>query len=207
MNAFLKPPGKARRIFVVKASMAVTSPDFNPAGLASAGRMDVVARAAIAALSLKSGVREDVLFYAVLEGPPRPPVTIELRGWELRRLPLSEAEVGLLIQKLLRGEAVEGVVARKTGFREVVLGLLKCLGVSRVIYLHEHGVDIESLELGGRLAMILGDHRGVDSATESWLRSLGIRWVSLGPTPYFTEHCITYVNHLLDESKAVRAWV
>ncbi len=202
MSTFLRPPGwashRARRIFLVKASTAITSPDFSITGLASAGRMDVVARAMIAALSLRSGVRKDVLFCAVLEGPPKPPVTIELRGWELERMPLSEAEVGLLIQKLLRGETVGGAAVRRIGFKEVVLGLLEHLGVSCVVYLHERGIDVASLELGERLAMILGDHKGVDPTTEGWLKSLGVKWVSLGPTPYFTEHCITYMNYLID---------
>lgn len=205
MNPSLKSPGwaspRARRIFILKASSAVTSPDFGPAGLASAGRMDVVARAAIAALSLRSGVRRDAVVYAVLEGPPKPPVTIEFRGWELKCLPLSEAELGLLIRKLLRGEAVRGAVAWRSSFREVVLQLLERMGVDHVIYLHEHGVDVSTIELGGKLAMILGDHRGIDPATEDWLRSLGVRWVSLGPTPYFTEHCIALMNYLLDEKE------
>ncbi|RLE67864.1 MAG: tRNA (pseudouridine(54)-N(1))-methyltransferase TrmY [Thermoprotei archaeon] len=186
------------RAFLVKASSAVTAPHFRPEGLASYGRMDVVARSAIAALRVREGVRRNVVFYAVLEGPPKPPILLEFRGAELDSIPLSEVEVGWLIKKALEGVSIRGVYVRRMGFRDVVLELLEILGRENVVYLHEDGLDLAHVRLSRDVAMILGDHRGLDYESERWLESLGLRWVSLGPIPYFTDQCIIFANYVLD---------
>jgi len=186
------------RIFVVKASTAVAKPDLNARALASYGRLDVVARAAIAAISTKRGPRRDTAFYAVLEGSAKP-LTVEFRGWEMpERAFASEAEVGEALRALLRGLRVPGVRIVERDFKQLVMHLVSSLGLSRVFYMHEHGVDVLRVALSEPAAFILGDHRGVEREVEQWLRGVGIRWLSLGPTPYFTEHCITYIHAFLD---------
>lgn len=199
---YLHQPLEARRIFVVKASSAFVSTDLNAQALASYGRLDVIARAAIAALSTRQGPRRDALFYAVLEGGARP-VAIELRGWEMPRAFLSEAEIGELLRALASGRRVPGANIFEADFRELVSGLTRSPAPINVFYMHEEGTDISHIELKPPVAFILGDHRGVDPETERWLKSLGIRWLSLGPTPYFTEHCIAFVNAVLDGAIAV----
>lgn len=198
MRALAGLSQRTRRIFVVKASLAHTSPKINVSTLSSHGRLDVVARATIAALSTRRGSRDDTLFYAVLEGLPNPPVTIELKGWELPKALVSEAEVGTIIRDLLRGTGVEGAAAYGLGFRELVSAICTELGRDSVFYMHERGVDVGSARVEERAAFILGDHLGVDAESERWLEEQGIAWLSLGPTPYFTEHCITFIHSLLD---------
>lgn len=189
---------RASRIFVVKASSAFVHPNLNIEALASYGRLDVVARAAIAAVSTRRGPRRNVLLYAVLEGGPQP-LTFELRGWEMPPQPiLSESHVGAMLKALLRGCAVPGARIHETCFREVVTQLISSLGPSNTYYMHEQGTDVSRVALKEPAAFILGDHKGVERATEQWLKSIGTRWLSLGSTPYFTEHCITYVHALLD---------
>lgn len=191
------------RVFVVKASSAFVKPDLNIKALASYGRLDVVARAAIAALSTRRGPRPDTVFYAVLEGSTKP-VTVEFRGWEVPgRALASEAQVGEVLRALARGMSVPGASIVECDFKRLVLRLLSSLGPTRIFYMHEHGVDISQVELGEPAAFILGDHKGVERSVEQWLKDLGVRWLSLGPTPYFTEHCITYVHAVLDRAPVV----
>lgn len=186
------------RIFVVKASSAFTNLNLNIEALASYGRLDVVARAVIAAFSMRQGLRRDTLFYAALEGASKP-IVLELRGWEMLPRPiLSETEVGAILRSLMQGREVPGARMYEACFREVVVSLVSLLGASSVFYLHEQGVDISSVMLKEPVAFILGDHKGIEHATEQWLRSIGIRWISLGRIPYFTEHCVTFVHAVLD---------
>lgn len=189
----------AKRVFIVKASLAHTGGKINAGALASYGRLDVVARAMLAALSLRTGNRSDTVFYAVLEGPPRPPVTVEVRGWELKHSIKSEGDVGDLLLRLFSGHYLEGVYTWEIGFKELVSELVREFGSKKVVYLHEAGEDISGLSLEDRIALLLGDHRGIDRETEAWIKSLGLRWFSLSPQPYFTEHCISFINYLLDE--------
>lgn len=187
------------RVFIVKASLAHTGGKINARALASHGRLDVVARAMLAALSLRTSNRSDTVFCAVLEGPPRPSVTVEVRGWELRYSIKSEEDVGDLLSRLFSGHHVEGAYAWEIGFKELVSELVREFGSKKVVYLHEAGEDISNLSLEGKIALLLGDHKGIDRETEAWIKSLGLRWFSLGPQPYFTEHCISFINYLLDE--------
>lgn len=188
-----------KRVFAVKASHAHTGGKINARALASHGRLDVVARAILAALSLRTGTRLDTVFYAVLGGPPRPPITIEVRGWELKHPIGSEEDIGNLLLKLFSGNHIEGIDAWEMSFEELVSELVHEFGSKRVIYLHETGEDITNLSLGDKIAVLLGDHKGIDKKTEAWINFLGIRWFSLSPQPYFTEHCISFINYLLDE--------
>jgi len=186
------------RIFVVKASTAVVKPEMNVRALASYGRLDVVARAAIAALSTKRGPRRNTALYAVLEGSTKP-LTVEFRGWEMPERALSsEAGVGETLRAVLRGLTVPGVKIAERDFKRLIVELVHSLGLSRVFYLHEKGVDISRAALSEPAAFILGDHKGVERDAEQWLTEIGICWLSLGPTPYFTEHCITYIHARLD---------
>ncbi|MEM1508994.1 MAG: hypothetical protein QXY49_06115 [Thermofilaceae archaeon] len=188
-----------KRVFAVKASLACSGGKINAKALASHGRLDVVARAILAALSLRAGTRLDTVFYATLEGLPHPPITIEVRGWELKHPIGSEEDIGNLLSRLFLGHHIEGVDAWEMSFKELVSELVNSFGSKQVIYLHEAGEDISNLSLEGKIAVLLGDHKGIDRKTETWIKFLGIRWFSLSPQPYFTEHCISFINYLLDE--------
>jgi len=188
------------RIFLVKASTACTSPIFNLKSLAgSSGRLDVIARALIASLRLRRGVRENVVFLSVLEGPPDPPKLLKVIGKEVREIPESEVDVVRIFIRLFKGEHVEGFYLEDKGFKEVVLELLSSKRVA-VYYLEKMGRDIREVELphDKDLAFILGDHIGLDSESEKFLEELKIPVISLGPKVYFTSHCITVVNEELD---------
>ncbi|MEM3936405.1 MAG: hypothetical protein QW381_01055 [Thermofilaceae archaeon] len=188
---------KKKRVFIVKASQAYVDKSMNINALSSYGRLDVVARSAIAALIVRGGVRKDTVFYAVLEGRSRPFV-LELDGENLGMRFESEAEFGMLVRQAVFGTPMRGVVVYDFTFEDLVLSLLRVYGKEKVYYLHELGLDVSRLRLEKGLAFILGDHRGVDAQTERWLKSQGIAWLSLGSTPYFTETCITFIHAVLD---------
>ncbi len=192
------------RAFVVKASQAYVSCTMEPRALAPYGRLDVVARAAIAALSTRRGLRRDTRFYAVLEGCRPGPLTLELDGGSMDRVLLSEGDFGELVRDLACGVAIRGAALYEGGFRELVNRLVREWGRERVFYMHERGVDVSEVEIRPPAAFILGDHMGLEPAAEGWLRSLGTAWVSVGATAYFTEHVITFIHALLDGHVAVR---
>ena len=191
------------RIFLVKASKARTSPDFNIKSFAgSSGRLDVIARSILAALRLSDGVRENVVFLCVLEGPPNPPKLLRVVGSEVDGLPESEVDIGEIFLRLFKGEEVRGFHLEDKGFEEVVLEYVRDPGVE-VYYLERYGVDIRDVDFprGKDLVFILGDHIGLDRESEVFLEELGVRVISLGPRVYFTSHCITIVNEELDRRK------
>ncbi|RLE54609.1 MAG: tRNA (pseudouridine(54)-N(1))-methyltransferase TrmY [Candidatus Methanomethylicota archaeon] len=193
-----------KRIFILKASTATTSPDFllrNVAG--TSGRLDVVCRCILSAFRVDGAIRRDVDFYAVLEGPPRPGMVLSILGSHLKSLPKSEVDVASIIKDLLVvGEGGHpGYPAfriAKGDFERLILGLAKN-GI-KLLYLHERGVAIEKLEfeLGGQYGFILGDHLGLDPNSERFLDSIGVGRVSLGPISYLASHCITIVHEELD---------
>jgi len=199
MNAVDGERFKRKRVFIVKASRAYIDCSLRGRALASYGRLDVVARAAIAALITRRGVRRDVIFCAVLEGQKPAPLLLEIDGEKLHSRFESEADFGELLRRVYCGERESGVDLYESSFAELVRTVVNVLGKEAVYYLHEDGVDITGLRVAPHSAFILGDHLGVDPETERWLRrELGLRWVSIGPLPYFTEHCITFVQALLD---------
>ncbi|MEM4501244.1 MAG: hypothetical protein QW512_03845 [Thermofilaceae archaeon] len=188
---------RKKRVFIVKANQAYVDSSMNINALSSYGRLDVVARSAIAALIDRAGVRKDTVFYAVLEGRSKPFV-LELDGENLGTRFESEAEFGILVRQVVCGTPTRGVVVYNFTFEDLVLSLLKAYGKENVYYLHELGLDVSMLRLKEGSAFILGDHKGIDAQTERWLKSQGITWLSLGSTPYFTESCITFIHAVLD---------
>jgi len=190
------------RIFIVKSSTARTVGDFGLKCLAGeSGRLDVICSCIIAAFKLRNGIRRNVLFYAVLEGPPRPPITFEIRGWEVHDVPTSEVEVAKVIRDLLNVDTVcdpryPGYYKYRMSFRDLVLAL-KSRGVTPV-YLHEGGIDIARAFLPKRVAFIIGDHIGLPVEDERFLDKLGVQRVSLGPRIYLSWFCVALINMYLD---------
>jgi len=196
-----------RRIFVLKASTAVTAPTFilrNIAG--TSGRLDIVCRCILNAFLINGRVRRNVDFYAVLEGPPSPPRLLMVSGELLSHLPKSEVEVARIIRDLLSiGEGShpknKAFKIDRMSFKKLIL-YLKNEGYS-LVYLHENGVDIQNFDFESSTStvFILGDHLGLDLASEKFLDSLNIPRISLSPISYLASHCIILVNEELDRLK------
>ena len=189
------------RRFVVVCHKAVTSPKFSLNDLpGGAGRLDIVARCVNASLFLSHDLRRDVEFYAVLLGEPGPPVTVRFSGEKVRYLSPDERSPAALIKKALEkgvppageAEATPGVYLSRRSFTDVIGGL------DEIVYLHEDGEDIRSVNLSGNEAFVLSDHLNLTPDEEETLVSKGARKVSLGKKLYHADHCIVMVNYELD---------
>ena len=185
------------RRFVVVGHKAVTNPKFSLNDLpGGAGRMDIIARCVNASLFLSHDLRRDVEFFAVLLGEPTPPVTIKFSGEHVRYLSPDERSPAALIKKALeRGippegeaEATPGVYISKRSFADVINGM------DNLVYLHEDGEDIRSVELTGNETFVLSDHQNLTPEEEAVLEAKGAKKVSLGKKLYHADHCIVMVN-------------
>lgn len=183
--------------FLLKASTAHTAADFSLRQVAStSGRLDVVSRCLVAALSGDDGFSE-VIFCVVLEGPPKPPLALEfLRSRQARRVQ-TETEASELLFRVLsapRGTPPAGIAVTRESFRSL-LRRYRSAGF-RPFYLHEEGQDIRDTPLSEDdcYLFILGDHIGLDSSSEKLLSSSVIPRVNVGPLSYLSSHCIVAVK-------------
>ncbi|RLE61028.1 MAG: hypothetical protein DRJ35_01610 [Thermoprotei archaeon] len=189
-----------KRIFILYSNTGVTAPTFSPRSLATlGGRMDVVSRAAIGAfLDLKNRIREDVVFIAVLMGPPDPPRIIYIDPSDMSKVKnLSEEEMGNIILEQLRKTPT---VEEKQDIIDLVDMLYK--NGFKVYLLIEDGTDIEHYIKSGhlsqkKLAFIIGDHIGFPNDLVKQLTRKSYP-VSLGKKSYLASHCVIFLNEILD---------
>jgi tRNA (pseudouridine54-N1)-methyltransferase len=194
------------RRFVVLGHRAVTSSGFSLNDLCgSAGRIDVLLRCINSAFFLSHDLRRDVELYLVLQGEPEPPKTIHLRGDELKYLNPDERSTGALIRNALTKKGYDGgkelmstpgIYISRKGFSETLKGLSE---VSELVYLKEDGEGIESLESQDDITFILSDDKNFSQEEEGEILKHQPRTISLGPTSYHSDHCITMVQWHMDD--------
>ena len=160
--------------------------------LASYGRLDVALRAINAALD--TPVAYEVSVKLVLEGPPSPPVSIEVDG-KLAKPIAGEQFFKKVLNSLYAGARVAGFSIKKLGFIDQILEA-KNKGYS-LYWLEENGRNIRGTEICPPALFMLGDHKGFSIQAEKMLKKMKVPRISLGPLPYFTSHCITIVSEEL----------
>lgn len=189
-----------RRIFLVKSSTAFTAPKFNLRCIAgSSGRLDVICRCILNAFFIdESNFRRNVVFYGVLEGPPDPPKTLCIDGFEVEHMVLDEVWIANMILDLFSGKIFKGFKISKMSFRSVV-EFLRNSGVN-IVYMHEDGIPIENYSFKSNFdyCFIIGDQIGLDHHSEKFLDSIGVIRISLGKIPYLSSQCIWLINAFLD---------
>ena len=194
-----------KRVFILKASKARTDNRFTIKDLpGSSGRMDLVCRCILSALILSKTHRLDTVFYAVLEGPPRPPLTVEVDGEKVKALPRDEFQTALVLKELLD----PNIASFPSGFRLINKSFRDVVGEqfnkSEIYLLHSSGNDIKETFIEfqkvekPQLAFILGDHIGLSQNDLEWLIQKGIRPLSVGPKEYLGSQCIFLVQEKLD---------
>jgi len=119
-----------------------------------------------------------------------------LRSNELGDLPAGEVAIAAQIHGSLSGKDVPGIRLKRKPFTESIRRYAN-EGFT-LYYLHEEGKDSKGVKYAGKPAFILGDHKGLDPASERFLDTTGAERVSLGPHSYLASHCITMVNCELD---------
>ena len=190
------------RRFVIVGHKAVTTGDFKLDDMAGgAGRLDILLRCINSAFFLSHKLRRDVEVYLVLQGPPKPPRTVRLVGYELKYLNPDERSTGALIRNALlqtgEGETKSspGIYVSNRSFDDVIGELSK---TSQVIYLKEDGNDVREKKFEKDVTFVLSDHSDLTSEEESQLLNVTPGVICLGPISYHADHCIIIMNNELD---------
>jgi tRNA (pseudouridine54-N1)-methyltransferase len=180
------------REFILFSRLGKTDSAFR--SLHDAGRLDIVHECIVASLFLSHGLRRNVVFHAVLNGPPNPPLHIKIDGATLHDVRTDMDTWQNILKKVISGKQHPGVTSSKTGFE----ALLKAKAETTSIYvLEEGGKDIATAELPENCVFVLGDHVGLPKKAEVFTLRYGEK-ISLGKQPYLAASCITILNYLLD---------
>ena len=194
------------REFILRASKAVTSPEFNLNDLpGSGGRMDLVCRCISSALWVSNDLRRDTRIFITFEGPTNPPKTIVFDGYSLKGVNPDERNIASHIKKALRiglnlqlNQEIEvspGIKIAKRSFESIIKEKSKKM---QLLYLHPEGKDIKDIKIERDVAFILGDHVGIPKKTERLIERVKAERVSLGKRVYLASHAIVIANYELD---------
>jgi tRNA (pseudouridine54-N1)-methyltransferase len=195
----------ARR-FVVIGREACASDDFLLDDVpGTSGRLDVGLRCVRAALLISHGLRRDATVDLVLDGGPRAPRVMRIRGAEVKFLRPDERSLAVLARKVLASHADEGpgFVDVKPGIAVARGGLDRVLadvGSASLYVLEEGAPDIRGVsDLGrGDQVFFIGDPSGFDEASRRELMQRGARPVSVGPISIHAEDVVSIVSNELD---------
>jgi tRNA (pseudouridine54-N1)-methyltransferase len=180
------------REFILFSRLGKTAPDIR--NLHDAGRLDIVHECIVASLFLSHGLRKNVTFHAVLNGPPNPPLRIEINGARLYDVRTDMDTWQRILKKIISGKTHPGITTSKTSFE----ALLKTKAKNTNIYiLEEGGKDIAETQLTENCVFVLGDHVGLPKKAETFALRYGQK-ISIGKQPYLAASCITILNYLLD---------
>ena len=162
--------------------------------LHDAGRLDIAYECIVASLFLSHGIRRDVNFHALLNGPPRPPLHIKIEGKDLFDV-RTDVDTWLhILQKVIGGKQHPGIAVDKISFE----ALLKTEAQEHPVYvLEEGGKNVADVKLPQDSVFVLGDHVGLPKNVERFALRFGEK-ISLGKQPYLAASCITVINYLLD---------
>ena len=181
------------RQFILFSRLGRTDASFR--NLHDAGRLDITYECIVTSLFLSHGIRRNVVFHAVLNGPPIPPMHIRIDGAKLYDVRTDVDTWQQIIRKTIAGKSHPGIAVDKTGFES----LLKTEAQSSQIYvLEEGGKNVADVELAKDAVFVLGDHVGLPKNAERFALRFGEK-ISLGKQPYLAASCINIINYLLDQ--------
>jgi tRNA (pseudouridine54-N1)-methyltransferase len=179
--------------FILFSRIGQTDSNFH--SLHDAGRLDIVHECIVSSLFLSHGLRRDVTFHAILNGPPKPPVHIQIDGSTLYDVRTNMDTWQGILKKILQDKPHPGITKDKTSFE----ALLKDKAQTQKVYvLEEDGKDIDQIELSENGLFVLGDHVGLPKKVELFAQRFGEK-ISLGKTPYLAASCVTIINYSLDQ--------
>ena len=102
------------REFMLFSRMGQTDSSFH--NLHDAGRLDIVHECIVSSLFLSHGLRRDVTFHAILNGPPNPPMHIQIDGETLYDVRTDMETWQLILKKTLTGKTHPGITKRQNSF-------------------------------------------------------------------------------------------
>ena len=180
------------REFILYSRKGRTSPEFR--SLREAGRLDIVYECVEASLFLSHGIRKDVIFHAILSGPPSPPLHLEIDGATIKDVRTDQETWESILRKVLSGKLHPGISICKESFESL---LKRKADKTSIFVLEEGGRDILETRMNRNLVFVLGDHIGLPKRVEAFALRYGEK-VSLGKRPYLAASCLTILNYLLD---------
>ena len=187
------------RQFILFSRLGKTDAAFG--NLHDAGRLDIVHECIVASFFLSHGLRRNVVFHAILNGPPNPPLHIEINGERLYDVRTDVATWQRILKKVISGKTHPGITTSKTSFE----ALLKAKAETAKVYvLEEGGKDITETTLPENAVFVLGDHVGLPKKAEAFTLRYGEK-ISLGKQAYLAASCITILNYLLDSQVKPRS--
>jgi tRNA (pseudouridine54-N1)-methyltransferase len=197
------------RRFVVIGQAAKGSPSFSLDDLpGTSGRLDVLLRAAQAALLFSHGLRRDTIVYLVLVGDADTPRTIRLDGRVAEYVRPDERSLGGRIRNALEWSAGPDFAIERQGMAVACRGLdavIEDLGPLAPYVLDEAGEDVRGVrQFAKDPVFFVGDHLGFDLATRARLSSIGAVPVSVGPVSVHADAAITLVTNELDRRDVLR---
>lgn len=176
------------REFILFSRTARTDSNFT--SLMDGGRLDVVYQCILMSI-FSSHRHRNTKFHAILNGPPNPPLHLEIDGRELRDARVDEKTWEGILRKVLLGKNHPGVKLEKKSFQELVKSK------DKVYVLEERGTDINEVEFDEDPVFVLGDQVGLPKKDEKFALRYGEK-ISLGKGLYLSSSAIDIVNWVLD---------
>jgi tRNA (pseudouridine54-N1)-methyltransferase len=177
------------REFILYSRTGRTDPRFQ--NLREAGRLDVVYQSILMALFRSHAMRRDVVFHAILSGPPNPPLELVVDGEKLRDVRTDERTWEDILRRVLSGREHPGISIKKSSLQQLVKEK------KNIFVLEESGESIRTIDLGENPVFVLGDQVGLPRKDEEFVLRYGKK-VSIGEKAYLASACICIINYILD---------
>ena len=184
------------REFVLYSRLGRTDSNFE--SLHDAGRLDILYECAVASLFLSHAIRKNVVFHALLTGPPAPPLHLKIEGATLHDVRTDQQTWENVLRKVLGGQTHPGITVEKLSF-EALLKTKAKASQTAIYVLEEKGRDIRDREPSENAVFVLGDHVGLPRTAENFALRYAEK-ISLGKQPYLAASCITILNYLIDRN-------
>lgn len=181
------------REFVLYSRLGRTTPEFR--NLHDAGRLDIVYECTVGSLFLSHAIRKDTIFHAILNGPPRPPLHLQMEGSFLHDVRTDQETWTQILRNVLAGRTHPGITLTKDSYENLIKGKAN---EKRILVLEEGGPNLSPSNLDENSVFVLGDHVGLPKTVEKFTLRFSDK-VSLGKRAYLASSCITILNYLIDQ--------
>jgi len=182
------------REFIYYSKKARTSGNFDIKNLMKAGRMDIVCNVIINVFFLSRRMRENIHLHLIFDGPPNPPMHLELISD--KDMPISKKDIAGLIRIMLykckkgkKTEVFPGCFIEKKSFSQLINELSE---KKKILVLDKKGKDIRQAALDN-VVFVIGDHEGLPRKEIK-----NFNKISVGKETYFASQTVTIINNEVD---------
>jgi tRNA pseudouridine-54 N-methylase len=169
--------------------------DGNFRNLVDSGRLDTVYQCILTSIFKSHAHRHDVIFHAILNGPPNPPMHLQISGSELHDVRLDEQSWSKILSNVLSSGSHPGIKVSRESLQAVVRERAEN-GIP-IFVLEEKGKKFSEIEVEDSAVFVLGDHIGLPKKDEKFVLRFGEK-LSLGKQRYLVASCIDIINYYLD---------